>query len=254
MLLNEKAGVLVACVVLALGSSVWSRAPQKQTVNPNDKVAAENQKVLSKLDAELPIVESTAPELSDPIERSKRNLKGKRYDSEVQRVAPELTRTMEVHDWPSDFSALPVTQSAAIVIGRISDARAYLSANKSTVYSEFTSKVEAILKDTKNIITPGQSIVSERLGGRVRFPSGFISRLHVAGYGMPQVGCRYLLFLEQVDDGGEFRILTGYELRDGHVFPLDESPGVLHFEKYQGFDESIFVDTVKAAIAKESAK
>jgi hypothetical protein len=254
MLPNKKMGVLLACLVLALGSSVWSRVPQKQTVNPNDKVAAENQKVFSKLDAELPIVDSTALEPSDPIERSKRNVKGKRYDSEVQRVAPELTRTMEVHDWPSDFSALPVTQSVAIVIARVSDARAYLSANKSTVYSEFTSQVECILRDTKNIIRPGQSIVSERLGGRVRFPSGFISRFHVAGFGMPQFGCRYLLFLEQVGDGGEFRILTGYELRDGHVIPLDESRGVVHFEKYEGFDEDTFVNTVKAAIAKESLK
>ena len=48
---------------------------------------------------------------------------------------------------------------------------------------------------------------------------------------MPQVGCRYLLFLEQVNSEVEFRILTGYELREGRVFPLDESSGVVHFRE-----------------------
>ncbi len=38
---------------------------------------------------------------------------------------------------------------------------------------------------------------------------------------MPQVGCRYLLFLEQVNSEGEFRILTGYELKfcQTHILP-----------------------------------
>lgn len=253
MLFRHKTVLLIICSVFVLVSSVWSRSPVRQDGNPNAKDAAENQKLLAKLDAELPIVDSTAPDPADPKEKAKRNAKGKRYNSEVHRVAPGLIRTMEVHDWPSDFSALPVTESAAIVIARITNAQAYLSEDKSTVYSEFTGKVENILKDVKKTINPGQSIVSERLGGRVRFPEG-ISRLHVAGFGTPKVGCRYLLFLKSVGGGTDLTILTGYELVDGRVSPLDESRGVVHFEKYQGFDENTFIEAVRTAVANESVK
>ena len=160
-----------------------------------------------------------------------------------------MTSTARIYDWPADFPPIPVVQSTAIVIGQVSDAQAHLSDLKSGVYSEITIKVDQVLKDNAGIKT-GLPIVAEREGGRVRFPSGSTYRYFVAGFGMPKVGGCYLLFLDQLEDG-DFRILTGYELRDGHVLPLDES-GVVHFEKYKDADEATFLTEVRESIIKQN--
>jgi len=68
---------------------------------------------------------------------------------------------------------------------------------------------------------------------------------------MPKVGSRYVFFLTHDfevagDTYDDFYLLTGYELKGGKVFPLDESPkqSVL---AYKGAAESSFLtDLVEA--------
>ncbi len=55
---------------------------------------------------------------------------------------------------------------------------------------------------------------------------------------MPQVGLRYVLFL--TND----QILTGYELREGKVYPLDDLPN-LH--TYENADETTFLTQLHTA-------
>jgi hypothetical protein len=62
---------------------------------------------------------------------------------------------------------------------------------------------------------------------------------------MPRVGSQYVLFLRKTEDG-DFLILTGYELLDGSITPIDgegnKNPRMdLPFTKYRGADQAKFL-------------
>lgn len=100
------------------------------------------------------------------------------------------------------------------------------------------------------MLTAGNSVVAERAGGAVRFPSGRVQRYGTLNQGTPQVGRRYALFLKRSEEEQGFLILTAYELRQGYVFPLDGQGGSgsktnLAFSAYEGTEESLFLDALR---------
>jgi len=52
---------------------------------------------------------------------------------------------------------------------------------------------------------------------------------------------------------GDFSILTGYQLLDGRVEPLDLT-SVVPFAKYKAFDETAFLSEVRNLVTKEASK
>jgi len=110
--------------------------------------------------------------------------------------------------------------SDAIVVGRVNEARAYLTEDNTGIYSEFTVSVDETVKGSGSHTVAGELTVV-REGGAFRLPDGSIGRYVLTGRGMPRVGGSYVLFLTHDADGGDYSILTGYELRGGLVFPLD---------------------------------
>lgn len=135
------------------------------------------------------------------------------------------------------------------MIGRVLDAQAYISNDKTGIYSEFTFSVEQILKNDRFAsLNPNSSIVVERDGGKVRYPSGHVTLYYIRGQGLPAVGHRYVLFLKHDAPEQDFFILTGYELKAGCVALLD-SPGDHPMIKQDGKDETIFLNELRNAIA-----
>ena len=153
-----------------------------------------------------------------------------------------------VYHWPADFPPLPVEESTTIIVGKVTEAKAHISEDRSGVYSEVTVKVDEVLKDTTGI---GGMIVAEREGGRVRFPSGTIFRYVVHSLGVPKVNHRYLLFLKPLVDG-DFSILTGYQLLDGRVEPLDVT-SVVPFAQYKASDETALFSEVRNLVMKQTS-
>lgn len=157
--------------------------------------------------------------------------------------------------------ALPVSQSAAVVVGEVTDAQAFLSEDKTTVYSEFTISVEEVLKNNSAAtITAGASITTLRNGGALRFPSGKVIQRGSGGKPFPVIHRKYVFFLTYESDGEDYLIITAYELRGGIVFPLDgfDLDGTLlepysEYQKYKGVDELTFLNKVRQAIATTSA-
>lgn len=148
-------------------------------------------------------------------------------------------------DWSKDLKALPVDQSDVILVGKVVDAKAHLSLKRRSVFSEFRVEIENILKDSGHKAFENKKILTaEREGGIVRYPSGHKFWYRVPGQRMPRIGERYLLFLtdnfpiygRQKQD---LYLLTGYELKEGLVFPLD-NPGDSHplVSTYNGLEES----------------
>lgn len=192
-----------------------------------------------RLDKQLPIVDYNEAKPTQGAERERRLGKDRRHNRRKHGIAEGMTETSTIYHWAADFPPLPVEQSTTVVIGKVSEARAHLSENKSAVYSEVVVEVQKVLKDSAGV---GSTVVAERDGGRIRFPSGSVFRYFVIGLGIPEVGHSYLLFLKQLEDG-DFSIITGYELREGRVTPLDES-SVVPFEKYKDWDEAVFINEV----------
>lgn len=216
----------------------------------------------------IPVVDFVASKNS-PLS-SQRRARNHRHDLGDRRVdpAPFVMKESEPEELyeltPSHAPvqlALPVFESDAVVIGEVVGAEAYLSNDRTSVYSEFTLQLSDLLKNTsKQDINIGSLLTAERTGGGVRFESGKVLRRGRLHETMPLVGRRYLLFLKRHDEAESFSIITGYELRDGRVYPLDgvnvpEGGSKLpQFAAYDGVQDREFLNEVRVALTNPAAK
>lgn len=239
--------LLLFLAVLTITLVVMGLRTQTSSGLSDDGLMAEDE-------GQFPIAEEPAPESSDPAERSKRDKKEKKYQRYKDSIGPGVTVAMTHYHWPPGFPALPVAQSDAVVIGEVSEAKAYVTGDKTAVYSEFTIRVSEVLKnDNQTPLSPGKSIIAERPGGRVRYPSGHISRFSIAGWGMPRMMRQYVLFLSRNGQEESYRIVTGYELRSGRVYPLDATTSSdTDFDAYINMDKASFLTRLGVGSANPS--
>lgn len=186
---------------------------------------------------------------------------------EGQSTPPQFNNSKKYEDVPlvagaavSDHTPpeqpLPTGSSDAIIIGEVIDTKAFVSEDKTSVYSEFQTRIDEILKNSDTApLTPGESIDVLRPGGGVRLPSGEVPLLYVEGRGYPRTGRRYVLFLKYDQLSQSYYIATGYELRDGKVFPLDgipkygsENHPFATYSKYKEVKENQFFIDLRQAI------
>lgn len=212
---------------------------------------------------ELPVVDF--PNSMNTPTSSQRRAKDQRYDIKAKGVDP--TRFVIKESDPEELYeltpshapervAIPAAQSDAVVIGEVVSSEAHLSNDRTDVYSEFGVRVEAVLKNTSEQgINSSSPLTVERRGGAVHFPSGKVLRRGHINEMMPLAGRRYVLFLRSDGDTESFSIITGYELRDGRVFPLDGmgtlegSSKLPRFAAYEGVDEGALFNEVLTALA-----
>ena len=151
--------------------------------------------------------------------------------------------------------ALPVEQSNAIVIGKVTERRAVLMDDKFGIYSEFSIKISEILKDDLSGFFIDQVITTSRPGGAVRFPSGKIQEYTISLQGYPQQDKSYVLFLKR-DEFGDYSIVTGYEVSGSVVQPLDGKRNLpknepdLQFGIYRGVSLESFRSALQKALQK----
>lgn len=218
----------------------------------------------------LPVSDySAAAEADDPGRRAARQSRGRHFSARLSN--PADARRFEINEeTQSTYSlppthtppeqALPAALSDAVVVGEVADARSYLTPDRTNIYSEFTVRVEALLKNTAPTpLYPGATAAALRDGGGVRFPSGKVVRRAAHGKSYPQAGRRYVFFLKHLGDGQGFDIVTAYELRAGRVFPLDGADaegGVVEeyaaHQKFKGEEEGAFLALVREAITRDS--
>jgi hypothetical protein len=212
-------------------------------------------------DEQLPVADYVASEPADREKRAQRRARGKQYDANgwVREPHPQSDSgtTGRLDSWMRQVPAFPTESSDAVVIGETIDAQAYLSNDKSGVYTEFTVRVDEILKhDTSTPFAVGETVAAQRAGGRVRFPSGRVQQYITHYQHMPRAGRRYVFFLKRNDEGQAYYIRTGYELRAGRVHPLDGvnmnkgATQIPQFAAYKDADEATFLSAVRDAVAK----
>lgn len=204
-----------------------------------------------------PVVDINGPASSDHVPKEKRIKRNKFHNVGAGRELPEPSEAETfVGGGVATNPPLPVQQSDAIVVGKVTEATAHLSEAKDSVYTEFRVSVETILKNSSSsALVQGDVVDVERYGGAVRFRSGKVSHFRDYPEGFPDVGHKYVFFLKLHPDLGDFYIITGYELSNGKIVPLD---GVIppdshsEFEQYRGFEQNRFLDLVRKTIGGES--
>ena len=238
---------LASCLCVGLATSLSSQ----------NQIAVQKQGSQTQPDfGRFPLVDVEAPEPTDPIERAKRAKKGKKLNNKYSRPIDESFDSVFLSlDWDVNLPALPIEKSAVVVIGRITKSEAHFSEDRTGIYSEFTIHIEAIYKnDSDNPFAVDNSITAYRIGGRVRFPSGKILISAVSHQDMPQLGGRYVLFLTRSssEDGpdDDLLILTGYELKNGKVFPLDKVAAHHPISKYIGVSDNVLLTDLSSALVK----
>lgn len=157
---------------------------------------------------------------------------------------------LAAHFWIG-LPVLPVAQSDAVVLGEVIDRSASLTEDRTGVYSEFSVLLDTVFKDAQGLLGPGGLVQASRPGGAVRFASGKVQRYTISKLGYPRQGGTYVLFLKR-DEQGDFSVLTGYELRNNKVVPLDgdnvDPRGDLQFRVYRGARPDAFLAELKRAV------
>ena len=142
--------------------------------------------------------------------------------------------------------ALPVSQAELVGIGQVMSGAAFVTPDKSGVYTEFAINLSSVLKGDASMI--GQNVTGIRGGGSVVFPSGHKRKVLFQGIGYPKLGSVYVFFLHKMPGNpGDYGILTAYELSGSVVYALDD---IDPFTKYEQSEQSKFLalvqDTIKA--------
>jgi hypothetical protein len=183
---------------------------------------------------------NTYPEITDP-------------GNSPNSTEPGEDSVMTIHDWAAPLEPFPVAPSAAIVVGTALSGKAFVSKDRTYVYSDYQVRVDRVLKqDASASVAVGEQIVVSRAGGTIRFPSGHIRNYLTNGEGFPAIGSQYLFFLGKPNfPQHEYEQVIGslYQLDGGEVHPLDD-------EQMGAFDhmsQGVFLTRVEQAIATSQA-
>lgn len=196
-------------------------------------------------------------------ETSLRAVRASRYDKRepwpLGKFPPTMTEYYRDIHWGLKMSPLPLKESDTVIVGEVSGARAFLSNDKTGVFSEFEVDVTKVLHNNGTPVVEGSKITTEREGGVVRFEDGRLLRYKVLRQGLPRTKGRYLFFLKYNDLGNDYLIVTGYKLDDGRVTPLDgtdikEATGKLPFSVYDGASEDVIIKDVRESILRHSGE
>lgn len=242
---------IVAVSLLILTNAIATGQARRN----EQKIATEENPDFSR----FPIADFHAPAPSDANRRAAREAKGRKYSNKhLPQISDDTYQIFSNTDWDVRLPALPVERSAAIVIGTVRSAHAYLTPDRNGIYSEFHVAIETVIKnDPGNMIKAGATVTVERTGGRVRMPSGRTVISWVSHQNMPGVAGRYLLFLTHDfqtpnDTPEDFYLLTGYELRDGEVHLLDDTQPGHPITRYRGATEKALLSDLFNTVAKTS--
>jgi hypothetical protein len=208
---------------------------------------------LQKAKQYFPTAEYDEPELADPKKNAAHKEKQKRHDNfkfVAKNPQPWQTESVFIPEGNFDFPSLPVNTSQLIVVGRVTEGTAHLSAHKMNVYSEFLIVLSSVLKTANKEITDNSVMTIERLGGNVRYPNGQKILFRISGWNMPKSGSEYLFFLNSRNNL-DWEIVTAYELTENGILPLDESS---QFEALRGKPSIEILKQTRALISEQSPR
>jgi hypothetical protein len=214
--------------------------------SPISKGQTEKTEAKNNSSVKFPVVDFSQTELlNDSEERKAKNTYFDKNGPEIHEIT-ETKIITEAESWIETLPAIPVSQSDIVLKGTISDSRAYVSANKTNIYSEFDVSVKKLLLvKEKGAARATENISINRVGGSLRFSSGHVQTYMLSGEGCPESGKTYVFFLKRNDTLKGFLLLTAYEVTDEKVYPVDNIPSQLD---YRGKTLIQFLNEINGAL------
>jgi hypothetical protein len=147
-----------------------------------------------------------------------------------------------------DPQGLPVS-CTAIVLAKVNSGQAFISDDHDFVYSDYDVTIERVLKaDAGKSMQEGDDLTAWVHGGSIRFPSGHVKHFLLDGKGFPRIGSEYIFFLGRADSRlTAYEIWTGYEIRNGSVFPLN-----IANDQFENASENEFIVNIQNALRARS--
>lgn len=242
--------VSVAIVGLGTAFLVTTRS-QSEVQNP--RVNKGNNRT-DRFDKNNPTVDFDPANPLRPEESEVRKNRGDKHKENNQINEEEEWTLTTIRSNARPPRAFPIEQSDLIAVGTVNDARAFISTDKTAIYSEFDVNVNDVFLSSKKSILPGSDIVIERMGGNVRFPSGKIITRGIGYQPLPRKDKTYVLFVKWDEAGQDYLIVTGYEIVADTIQPLDGGPDRFfeEYNRYKLVPKYEFFKQLKAAIANAS--
>ncbi|MCA1615353.1 MAG: hypothetical protein LC800_14875 [Acidobacteria bacterium] len=248
--------MLLTLAGAAAASSFQTKEQESDAQEKPRKYKRQNMKAdTPDYESQFPVADYHRQEPADEKELAKRRARGARYDNRNWVAGPEDswsgTGARWFNHWDMRLAELPLAESDLVIVGKVTNARAYLSNDKHGVYSEFALRVERVLAGDAAEAAAGKVIEAEREGGRVRFSDDDIDLYLISGMGMPRPARRYVFFLKGVEgQPGYFSIVRGFEIHGRRIYPLDRrdtssSPLDAYWDMEEGAFEKILQDKIK---------
>jgi hypothetical protein len=188
---------------------VLASRQERPTVNVQEETARKRAQI-ERLERDVNTLPEAVYETVEGPDWQFRKLKSRRYD-EGSKPFEDLengsVKSKLYCAWGApEHEPFPAQESTLIVIGIVTDAKGYISEDKSAAYSEYAVSVTEILKGGEKL--KGRSIIAEREGAKVVLSDGRRYRYSVLNQGTPQKGHRYMLFLKGTTEGKDYFVLT----------------------------------------------
>jgi len=196
------------------------------------------------------VVEYNSPPIEDRRKWERRHQINRRYDNQdwvVKSISnPEVGGVGKITEDPPP-PLFPIDESALIVVGKIETVKAYLSNDKGGVYTEFTIRVEDLLKGDPSMKQDPKKVTADREGGLVVYPNGQQVMYQNSNLGLPQLGSKYLFFLRKDELSPNLEILTSYDLSSNPIMQMEMGRD---FDEFKGQSKRAFIETVRNEIAR----
>ena len=145
--------VLVFIVLGTLGLAFARQGQDSPSNKEKDQLKEQQEKK-----GRFPTAEYAEPDSTDTTKNRIRKEKQLRHNDFkiVAKDPPDWqTERVFVGEGAMNFPALPVAESAYIVVGKVTAAEAHVSENKKNVYSEFTVSISKVIKTANSSIVNG---------------------------------------------------------------------------------------------------
>jgi hypothetical protein len=179
-----------------------------------------------------------------------RVLANKRYDGQgrwvVESVNPYTGGIGRIRDRePSPL--FPTDESTLIVVGEVVKVIAFLSNDRKCVYTEFTIRVDEVLKRSDAEKADLKKVTADREGGVVIYPGDQKVMYQDSDIGLPRLGSKYLLFLKKDDGSPNYAIIRSYDITGARVVQVENIPS---FEEFKDLDKTVFIEKVRNKITR----
>jgi len=195
------------------------------------------------------VVEFNSPPIEDRRKWERRNQINRRYDDQYwvnDSVNPNTSGVGKITEDPPP-PLFPIDESAFIVVGKVEAVKAYLSNDRRSVYTEFTIRVEDVLKGDGSIKQDPKEVTADREGGMVVYPNGQRVMYQNSNIGLPQLGSKYLFFLRKDDLSPNYGILTSYDLSTNRIMQMEIGRD---FDEFKHQSKTTFIETVRNEIVR----